>query len=261
MFPGIARLFKLRRDPSLSIAIKKTLNCLYGKLAETRKIYLSWKRGRMPENAEYRAGDFYVPKEIPTAHTCFAVAGAVTGGCRKALYDAMMTDPGAIVAVHTDGIVSRRELPLRLGGALGEWEAIPTESTVLIGAGVYMNRIDGEEREAIRGFQAKDALFPQLKELDGTLAGIECLHGVTLCEASKRDYVLLNQLLTWKKYLSVNMDDGRCWPRDWQSFREAFTNAQESTPFVIATRDVMRQARTKAMLSKSIAKKHLKRNL
>lgn len=79
-------------------------------------------------------------------------AGAITAYTRARLYLAYQLDPDAIVHMATDGIISIRELPLRIGTGLGEWERTELHNLTCVQYGVYAT----DEKHRERGFRLTD---------------------------------------------------------------------------------------------------------
>lgn len=243
LFPDLREWFRMRQEnPACSWAIKKTLNSLYGKLAETRRVRckIKLKPGdSLPWNAEYVDGSWTECKRIRTSHTHFAVAAAVTGECRAKLFRAMMERPEAIAAVHTDGIISREKLPLKLGDGLGEWgQDYVTPEMILIGCGMYLYRTGPDEwKEKTRGFHMKQSLRT-MATCQESKCGFKLKHALTLADAERRGWRSLNVMLDIEKVIDSNMDVKRAWPVDWLAFQDVFKHKQHSRALVLVSRDI-----------------------
>lgn len=243
LFPDLRDWFRMRQEnPACSWAIKKTLNSLYGKLAETRRVRCKIELkpgGSLPRNAEYLDGTWTERKRIRTSHTHFAVAAAVTGECRAKLFRAMMQNPDAIAAVHTDGIISREKLPLEIGPGLGEWgEDYATPEMILIGCGMYLYRTGLDEwKEKTRGFHMKQSLRT-LATKETAKVGFKLKHALTLADAERRGWRSLNVMLDIEKVIDSNMDVKRAWPVDWLAFQDVFKHKQHSLSLVLVSKDV-----------------------
>lgn len=255
LFPDLREWFRMRQEnPACSWAIKKTLNSLYGKLAETRRVRckIELKPGEsLPRNAEYVDGSWTERKRIRTSHTHFAVAAAVTGECRAKLFRAMMEKPEAIAAVHTDGIISREKLPLKLGDGLGEWgQDYVTPEMILIGCGMYLYRTGPDEwREKTRGFHMKQSLRT-MATCQKAKCGFKLKHALTLADAERRGWRSLNVMLDIEKVIDSNMDVKRVWPVDWLAFQDVFKHKQHSRALVLVSRDVAFPRRRRKKKSK-----------
>ena len=88
-------------------------------------------------------------------------AAATTANCRRRLVEAALSDPHAIVAFMTDGIVTDRRLEAfrrgqrREESELGDWEYSPVEGGTFLHAGVYNMRKAGKELTKTRGVDPK----------------------------------------------------------------------------------------------------------
>lgn len=240
LFPDIVKYYELRREvPAVSHAVKKVLNSCYGKLAETRRIMVPVNRKRIPRGARMHRGKLCISTDIPTNHTHFAVAGAITGAIRARLYRAMQTNPGAIVAVHTDGIVSTRKLKLDCGPNLGQWglEHEP-ERAVVIGCGVYVYWTDGVATERTRGLHL-DKPLRTLARCKSPVGTFRLKHANTLADAARTGWDTLNVMETIEKRVDSNMDSKRAWPDDWERFSDVFTTSMKSKALIIVTPDML----------------------
>lgn len=96
-------------------------------------------------------------------YACPALAGWVTAKIRGELLRAMRQDPGAILAVMTDGLLTTRPLRLWEGVAMGSWSCERYESVTIVGPGQYrLTAADGTITEALRGIGPDG---PSLSEL------------------------------------------------------------------------------------------------
>jgi hypothetical protein len=93
-----------------AFVLKVALNSLYGKLAQHSGMH---------------------PLQ------CIPYAAAVTARTRAALLRLMLPFQHDIVLVATDGIVSRRPLPVEVGPNLGQWEQSEYSGAFILQAGVY----------------------------------------------------------------------------------------------------------------------------
>jgi hypothetical protein len=203
-------------------------------------------KGRhLPPRAEYVDGKWTKTIKVPTPHTCFAVAAAVTGEIRARLYRDMLRNPGAIVACHTDGLISREPLDLELGPELGQWGLDHVnDETVIIGCGMYLTRNGGVWMERKRGLRLDQSLR-KLRTLTSPVGTFRVMHANTLADAERTGWSRLNILETVQKKVRANMDSKRVWPEDWASFRDVFSTCMDSVPWVTFTPDVLRGARAK----------------
>ncbi len=109
------------------LMIKLGLNSLYGKTAQT---------------AGYNPGD----DRRPPYHSILC-AGYVTSTTRAQLFDAVMTDPDAVIMLATDGVFSARPLPLTVPAdkVLGAWGVTRYAEVVAVASGVYFTSKDGRD--------------------------------------------------------------------------------------------------------------------
>jgi hypothetical protein len=102
----------------------------------------------------------------------FVWAGMITAGTRAAILRALAHDPTAVVEIATDGIISKRPLPLDIGKGLGQWKETQHDAVFLVQSGIYQYKdqgvwLDGEVEiirdgksetpiPATRGFSARE---------------------------------------------------------------------------------------------------------
>jgi hypothetical protein len=115
-FKFVPELFEYRKQlkaekNEAQLTIKLGLNSLYGKCAQAK--------GRRNE------------------HQSFIWAGMITSGCRAMILRAIRLNPEAIIAIHTDGIISTEPLDLDIGENLGQWEADTADWGFLLQPGIY----------------------------------------------------------------------------------------------------------------------------
>lgn len=245
LFPDITRWYDIRREnPALKLAAKKVLNSLYGKTAERVRIRGAHGGKYVMPGDTYEDGRYWRNRRVASRHTCFAVAAAVTAGCREIVVRAMRQAPQEIVACHTDGIVSRVPLNLDFGPAMGQW-GLDGEATAswVVGCGVGTYDIDGAVKDRLRGIPSRSFGEAGLREIFSRTTprvGITVQHARTLHEARRSHYDYLNLMEQIPREIDVNMDVKRAWPRPWKSFREFACNVQRSEPIIIIQRAAMR---------------------
>ncbi len=247
LFPDLEKWYLKRREcPAVSLAIKKTLNSVYGKLAELRPIRVPVTGRELPNDAVYHGGKWTRRVKVPTPHTHFAVAAAVTAGCRRRLYEAMRLDPSAIVACHTDGIISKRKLELDVGDELGQWglEHAPDEC-IALGVGMYLYREGDEWTERTRGLHLSRPLRELLTEKTPTVE-LKLRHAYTMADAERIGWSRLNEMVEVKKTVDVNMDRKRAWTRPFHSFQEAGAHRQRSRTLIVVDKWALRHESPKA---------------
>lgn len=251
LFPDLEKWYRMRREvPAVALAIKKTLNSVYGKLAERRAIWTECKKRKLPASARFRDGKWCVKSRIPTGHTHFGVAAAVTAGCRCRLFRAMRTLGTSVISCHTDGIVSKRPLREGLGEKLGEWGYEYTaEETIILGIGMHVCRVtpaeaerlgwDGLWHERKRGFHLSYPLRDLLTDKRARVP-VKIRHAVTLAEAERLGWDNVNRMIEVEKIMDANMDRKRAWTRPWESFAECATRKQRSRSLIIVDKWALR---------------------
>lgn len=87
------------------------------------------------------------------------VAAWITSVTRSRIYDIIRdSDPGDVVSIMTDGVLSRVPLPANLGNELGQWELTMYESGYQFAPGIYvLEKANGERLVKYRGFARFDA--------------------------------------------------------------------------------------------------------
>ena len=129
-----------------ALAIKLALNAMPGKMAQSAGYKGFGEYGRGGEGSH---GEFWGKPPFFS----MLYAGYIISSVRAKVYDAMMQDPTAIIAVATDGIWSERPLELDTGEWMGQWKGEVLDGFTSIQAGVYFSKkMDGEGIYHYRGF-------------------------------------------------------------------------------------------------------------
>jgi hypothetical protein len=238
LFPDISRWYRVRQqNPALKLAAKIVLNSLYGKCAEQIRIKGEHRGIYIDEGMIYEDGKYWRTFKAPARHTCFAVASAITAGCREIAFRAMRHAPQSIVACHTDGILSRVPLPLRFGDAMGTWGREGCFSPgVVVGCGVATFKAGAKWKDKIRGIPGKALGKKGLRSIFNVStpeAEITVQHARTLHESRRKNYSQVNKMEDIPRCVNANMDRKRVWPRDWQSFKELAGQRQVSEPIIL----------------------------
>lgn len=251
LFPDLEKWYHMRREvPAVALAIKKTLNSVYGKLAERRSIWTECKTRKLPARARFRNGKWCIKSQIPTGHTHFAVAAAVTAGCRCRLFRAMRSLGSSVISCHTDGIVAKRRLREGLGEKLGEWGYEYTaEETIILGIGMHVCRVTPAEAERLgwegvwherkRGFHLSYPLRDLLTDKRSRVP-VQIRHAVTLAEAERLGWDNVNKMVEVEKVMDANMDRKRAWTRPWASFAECASHKQRSRSLIVIDKFALR---------------------
>jgi len=162
---------QLPKTDITQIVIKLGINSVYGKLAQA-------------------VGQF---GKAPTLASPWHAA-AITAWTRARLLDAALHDPEAIVMLATDGIVSKRALPLEIPirKTLGEWEAAELpQGGVYVQSGVYAYaEPDGEWKAKSRGFRPSNIDGPVAEFIRDTIPDYWA-RGIAAFEFPYRNYMTL----------------------------------------------------------------------
>lgn len=149
-FAFIPDLFRQRmeykRAGSLAQQVLKLgLNAMYGKLAQKP---LKRHDGR-PQISPYQS---------------FVYAGLITSLTRARLFEAAMTNPGAVLMFATDGIFTDAPLKVTPGDWLGDWEAETYGRGLFIQPGLYCTeQKDGSWYTKERGFRPSEIDWPAVR--------------------------------------------------------------------------------------------------
>lgn len=248
LFPkgSVEKLYALRKsDPALNIALKKTLNSLYGKYAQSRTIHVRHTDGPLPVGARHVGpGKYTVPLKIPTGNTHYAVASEILARTRIRLWYALKAAGAGRVCCMTDGFVTTTVPRLDdRGEAIGQWGLDRTcEEFVGCGTGIYFYRVGEKWHAKRRGIP--DARFGDLvRSHPARTIHVPILCARTLAEAARTGYAGLNRMEKRTRAVSVNLDRSRYWPDDIRSWSGLFGTCQRSWPWILSTRDVLRDGR------------------
>lgn len=248
LFPkgSIEKLYALRTSaPALNIAIKKTLNSLYGKYAQSRTVWVRHTDGPLPMGARYVSpGRYTVALKIATSNTHYAIASEILARTRVRLWYALKAAGAGRVCCMTDGFVTTK-IP-RLddrGPALGQWGRDRTcDEFVGCGTGIYFYRVKDRWYAKRRGIP--DARFGDMvRDHPARTIHVPILCARTLAEAARTGYVGLNRMEKRTRAVSVNLDRSRYWETDIRSWAALFATSQRSQSWVLSTRDVSRDGR------------------
>lgn len=130
-------------------ALKLLLASLTGKLAQS--VSAAGKFGA--EQAHARK---------PTYHQ-IEYAGYINSVCRARVYRAACQKPDAILAIATDGILTREPLNVPISNRLGEWSVETFQAATIVQSGVYrLQKSDGKWLTYGRGYADKQLPWPRI---------------------------------------------------------------------------------------------------
>lgn len=176
IFPEIKKLYGLRKDPRISMAIKLGLNSGYGICAERRDDWAEASSGA-------RAGRFFVTKtDIYGALTNFIYASKITEKIRMRVWKVLNKYGTRAVFAATDGVLIKGPADMPAPGGLGNW-GIAGHYTggVVLGSGRY--QLFGEKPVAhLRGFPDAENNFKKIKKCRAKSVKIKTLESGTLRE-------------------------------------------------------------------------------
>lgn len=127
-------------------------------------------------------------------------AGWATAKCRSIIFDAIMQNPMAIVAVETDGLFSLEPLDLPIGPELGLWDYERFDSLIYVQSGVYWlskwKAHRGHEwyKARVRGFGTGEVGIRQALD---SVHGLRPIVGRTHRFAGFNGYLFRDQWLKW----------------------------------------------------------------
>ena len=115
-------------------------------------------------------------------------AGMITSGTRAQLLKVLARADDDVLAVATDGVYSRSELPVNVGESLGDWERAVYDAATFVRPGIYWTdstvrarglprRILTEARERIVKAMSLDAPhveLPRVTQFGGAVACVQC---------------------------------------------------------------------------------------
>ena len=228
LFPEIPALYERRKtEPELSLAIKLTLNGLYGILCQEIGVYVKAKR--VTEETRELAGAFQ--HRISRLGNCthFAVAAFVTGATRALVYRLASLRPSKLLYIATDGVGFQGESPIQPdeGKPLGGWSAETFEDSVIVGCGVYSLKKGGKWVDKMRGLRTTRPLIEMLDTPRRTWK-TSVVNVDTLADHVRESGAELNVIRKIKRTFDVNFDVKRAWPEPVRSARFLLENRQTS---------------------------------
>jgi hypothetical protein len=234
LFQDIPMLFERRKkEKDLDLAIKLTLNGLYGILCQNIETWIKPKH--VTEYTRRHGGEYREKFERIANTTHYAVGSYITAHTRRRVFELATRDAKNVLFIATDGVGFRGKGPrgVRTGSNLGDWSvAHKFEDSLIVGAGVYSLKIDGEWKDKTRGFYAPGVRLLDLLDTTRKQCSVPATAVDTLADGMRERSAQLNVVRTVRKNLDFNFDRKRVWDREY-SGRELLTHCYESTPWRI----------------------------
>lgn len=198
---------KVRGDKSLYFFTWKLTNSIYGK-----QIQLIDK------------GDYY------EATTCWnPIYGAIITANVRLRVARLQNEYNSIYAVHTDSVLSTKELPLKVSLKIGEWSLTCQGLGIILGSGVYQVG----DKVRFRGFPMRTPLFELLNKSPPIIT-IPDKRALSWREVVFHNWStdLINRFEEIDKQLNINFDTKRQWDDAWQDGDDALERVIDSSPFI-----------------------------
>lgn len=236
LWPDIGRWYRLRKDPAMGLAMKLTMNGLYGRTAMRLPRWEQadrWRAGARWENGRLKVR---VRRSTPT--TNFALAAYITAACRRRLLQAARLAPERVVALAADAVYwrGRGAVPgLVTGPGLGQWDSGKTgPAAVFVQPGVYsLGHDDGTWEDRQRGFPLTQPLR-QVLDTPRRRVSAWVLWADTLALALKTDPSRMNVLRPVRKLMDIDQDERRYWAENMPGGARGYLeHLQESEPNVV----------------------------
>ncbi len=236
-FGEIAELYRKRKaDKRVDYAFKIVMNSVYGKLAQ---VIESWIRtNRVDSNSEIFDDRVWRRKRTWKGHTSFVYASEITARTRLRLLEDIPADK--VICYSTDGVFTTEPIDLKTGNGLGEWSDVEeVRDLIVVGSGVYSYRetpfnAKGRTVVKFRGFNPRIDLTGMLKKAGRRhFISLRVLRNTSLKLAAKGPQWQdrMNVLEEHKRYLDVNFDKKRKWPKRWNA-RELTRKQFKSKPLI-----------------------------
>jgi hypothetical protein len=185
-----------REGNPAQLALKLTLNSMYGKMAQQ----VGW---RILADGSIK---------LPTFHQ-LEYAGYVTACTRARLLDAMMLKPNSVIACETDAVFSLEPLKLPMSEALGDWELTKYSGICYVQSGVYFTRdSEGKWKNKSRGFEPGSMTFERMRTYLDSIR--------TASDAYDKAHAFKTQVTRFKTMgSSLGTDKWRKWVTEPRSIR------------------------------------------
>ena len=196
------KVLKASGDAAMATTMKLLMNSLYGSCVQR-------KNG---------VGDL----------TNFCYGSYITARVRIQMFDVVKKNPGVIVNIATDGLLSTRKLSLPISDKLGEWEYNEYTKGLIIGNGIrQLWKADGTFETHARGitsdrsYNLKAGLEAQRFSSELAVGRERVIQLGTMVNAHiKWKHEHLNSFVMQSRILNVNTDKKRRWRKEYEDFRD-----------------------------------------
>lgn len=205
---ALKQLYKTKDDTLYYHTVKILMNSLYGKFVQLIK-----------QGEHYKASTCWNP-----------IYGAViTAACRVKVTVMQQLHP-EIVAVHTDSIITAKQLDIGRSPELGEFAYDCEGEGIILGSGVY----EVGDKTAFRGFHTKLSLR-ELLRYNSNKAPVSVMRPFTWREVAFHgwDKKLINYFNEADRKMAVNFDSKRLWLDDWQKWTDVEKRNVSSEPLIV----------------------------
>ncbi|GAI03787.1 unnamed protein product, partial [marine sediment metagenome] len=199
---------KRNGDEPFYLFVKQLLNSVYGKLVQL------------------------VPKEGKlVATTCWQpVYGAVITANTRIRISQVAQKYQSVVAVHTDSVISEKELPLDCGNDIGQWTLTVQGLGVILGCGCYQI----EDKVRMRGFPFNGSLFELLNKSPPVIPmSSHRAYSWRLVSANGWPNKQINLFTDIVKDLNINFDTKRDWDGRWLDGNDVLSTRLYSMPKMV----------------------------
>lgn len=134
----------------------------------------------------------------------------------------------SIWAVHTDSVISTKQIPSKKKGNLGDLLYECEGEGCILGCGIYQVG----EKSKFRGFDTKRPMM-ELIDTNKPKVSIPTHRPLSWREAAFRgvDTSKVNRFMDFDKKIRPDMDHKRLWLEDWKTFKDVMKHTVESLPF------------------------------
>lgn len=239
IFEGIPEMYDARKDASVSIAIKKVINSLYGVTAEQTA-----GRSQAADFNGAAVGAMFARRWSRFGKFAnFVFASHCTESVRMKVWEALHALGKDAVFCATDGILCREGVlfPAVPGPNLGDWGREKVfGGGVVFGSGRYrLSSISGVKKH-LRGFPPVDSNFDKLRRTKTAFCNLPSLEAASLYEWAAMTNADANVLADVPRRFEIK-DVKRYWgeaPRPFAKIQDAFLETRESLPLILGNNKV-----------------------